>query len=189
MASDKKHVWFVYATRNATQFYNPPLSCEVHHDDSLPCLSQFTFKLLITSDDPHKSLELRNLGLFTLLDALLLFFHPLHSTTLFLFCWGRWRWRWRQGGNGRNVCGVKIFLEYKTAWVWVVVSAQWSSEQWVGMQCGREQLFIVQGCTNDRGILNPPLSTYLIAGVTSSSLTLHSYFPSLVCTHSCRMGG
>ena len=66
-----------------TVLYNPPLSCEVHHDESLPCLSQLTFKFFITSDDPHKSLELRNLGLSTLLDALL--FHPLLSTTLFLF--------------------------------------------------------------------------------------------------------
>lgn len=35
--------------------YNLPLGCEVHNHKNFPCLSQLLFKLLITSDGPHKT--------------------------------------------------------------------------------------------------------------------------------------
>ena len=41
--------------------FNPPISSEVHDHKRLSCLSQLTFKLSITSDDPHTSLGLSHL--------------------------------------------------------------------------------------------------------------------------------
>ena len=52
-------VWNVMHCHAAV--FNPPICCEVHDHKRLSCLSQLTFKLSITSDDPHTSLWLSHL--------------------------------------------------------------------------------------------------------------------------------
>ena len=92
---------------------HPPVTCEVHHHKSLPCLCQLTLKLFVTSDGPQTSLGLRLLGasllltsppslfshslLFTLLPPFSYSLLPLYcsESPLLLVTWEKWRGRGR----------------------------------------------------------------------------------------------